>query len=140
MQELDIAEIARLAGVTPSALRFYEKKGLIRSVGRHGLRRQYNADVVNKLALIALGQMAGFKLSEIAEMFDERGRLTLEPQRLLAKVEETESKIEQLKKISEGLKHVAGCTAPNHMQCPQFLNILQKALPSGASALLKNSF
>jgi hypothetical protein len=35
--------VATLSGITPSALRFYEKKGLIKPIGRHGLRRQYHA-------------------------------------------------------------------------------------------------
>ncbi|MGG6138615.1 MerR family DNA-binding transcriptional regulator [Pantoea allii] len=39
MKELDIREIADLTGVTPSALRYYEKKELIKPVGRNGLRR-----------------------------------------------------------------------------------------------------
>lgn len=71
MKELDIREVANLTGVTPSALRYYEKKGLIKPIGRNGLRRQYNEIVVNKLQLIALGQAAGFCLDEIADMFSE---------------------------------------------------------------------
>lgn len=124
MKELDIAEVAQLANVAPSALRFYEKKGLIHPTGRNGLRRQYSADVLNRLALIALGQTAGFTLDNIATMFDRQGRLTLEPQRLLSRADEIDQTIRELKKVSEGLRHVAGCTAPNHMQCPQFLKIL----------------
>lgn len=126
MKELDIAEVAQLANVAPSALRFYEKKGLIHPTGRNGLRRQYGADVLNRLALIALGQTAGFTLDDIAAMFDRQGRLTLEPQRLLSRADEIDQTIRELKKVSEGLRHVAGCTAPNHMQCPQFLKILGK--------------
>lgn len=56
MKELDIGEVARLSGVVPSTLRFYEKKGLIRPLGRNGLRRQYHENVLNTLQLIALGQ------------------------------------------------------------------------------------
>lgn len=126
MKELDIAEVAQLANVAPSALRFYEKKGLIHPTGRNGLRRQYSTDVLNRLALIALGQTAGFTLDNIAAMFDRQGRLTLEPQRLLSRADEIDQTIRELQKVSEGLRHVAGCTAPNHMQCPQFLKILGK--------------
>lgn len=126
MKELDIAEVAQLANVAPSALRFYEKKGLIHPTGRNGLRRQYGANVLNRLALIALGQTAGFTLDDIAAIFDRQGRLTLEPQRLLSRADEIDQTIRELKKVSEGLRHVAGCTAPNHMQCPQFLKILGK--------------
>lgn len=59
MKELDIREIADLTGVTPSALRYYEKKELIKPVGRNGLRRQYNENVINKLQL---GRLQDFLL------------------------------------------------------------------------------
>lgn len=49
MKALDIREIADLSGINPSALRYYEKKGLIQPVGRNGLRRQYHKNVLNKL-------------------------------------------------------------------------------------------
>lgn len=57
---MDISEVAKRSGVPASTLRFYEEKGLIVSVGRHGLRRQYNANVLEQLALIALGRSAVF--------------------------------------------------------------------------------
>ena len=65
---MDIAEVAKHAGVPASTLRFYEDKGLIASIGRQGLRRLFNADVLERLALIALGRAAGFSLDEIARM------------------------------------------------------------------------
>ena len=46
MKLLDIAEVARRSGLPASTLRFYEEKGLIDSVGRHGLRRLFGPDVL----------------------------------------------------------------------------------------------
>lgn len=54
-KELDIGAVARLSG-SRLALRHYEKKGLIASTGRHGLRRQYAAGVLDQLRLIALAR------------------------------------------------------------------------------------
>ena len=51
---MDIAEVAKRAGVPASTLRFYEERGLISSVGRQGLRRLFSANVLERLALIAL--------------------------------------------------------------------------------------
>ena len=48
---MDIGEVAQRARLTASTLRFYEEKGLIRSVGRRGLRRQFKPDVLERLAL-----------------------------------------------------------------------------------------
>ena len=59
---MDIAQVARESGVPASTLRYYEEKGLIASTGRHGLRRTFGPQVLERLALIALGQAAGFSL------------------------------------------------------------------------------
>jgi DNA-binding transcriptional MerR regulator len=52
---LDIGEVVRRTGVPASTLRFYEEKGLLAASGRHGLRRQYDEGVLDRLALIAVG-------------------------------------------------------------------------------------
>ena len=65
---MDISEVAKRSSVPASTLRFYEDKGLITSVGRRGLRRVFNAKVLERLALIALGRAAGFSVDEIAHM------------------------------------------------------------------------
>jgi len=52
-EDLDIAEVARRSGVPASTLRFYEKKGLIASTGRRGLRRVFDPRVLERLALSA---------------------------------------------------------------------------------------
>ena len=82
MRDLDIAEVAKRSGVPASALRYYEQKGLIVSVGRRGLRRLFDAAVLERLALIALGRSAGLSLDEIARMFAPDGRPKIERQML----------------------------------------------------------
>src|SRR5262245_26122735 len=64
MKDLDISEVARRSGVPASALRFYEQRRLISSIGRRGLRRLFDPGVLDRLALIALGRAAGFSLDE----------------------------------------------------------------------------
>lgn len=71
---LDIGEVVARAGVPPSTLRYYEEKGLIAATGRRGLRRQYDASVLQTLALIALGRAAGFSLDDIAGMLLPQGK------------------------------------------------------------------
>ncbi len=60
MRGLDITEVAGRSGVPASTLRFYEEKRLIASVGRRGQRRVFDTDVLQRLALIALGRATGF--------------------------------------------------------------------------------
>ncbi len=78
---MDIVEVARKSGVPASALRYYEEKGLIASVGRSGLRRTFSPGVLDQLLLIALGQAAGFSLSEIRGMFAKDGRANIDRRR-----------------------------------------------------------
>lgn len=127
MRELDITAVARRSGVPASTLRYYEEKGLIASVGRHGLRRLFDDTVLERLALIALGRGAGFSLDQIARMFTPQGQPRIERQLLLDKAEELERTIRQLSAMRKGLRHAAACTAPSHMECPTFRRILRAA-------------
>lgn len=123
---MDIAEVAKASGLPASTLRFYEEKGLIQSTGRNGLRRRYNANVVERLALISLGSSAGFSLDEIGEMFTPEGP-DINRALLLAKADELDRKIKELTAMRDGLRHAAACKAPNHFECPKFLRLLHLA-------------
>lgn len=124
MKELDISQVAKRSGVPASALRFYEQKGLIRSVGRQGLRRLFEHDVLEKLALIALGRAAGFSLDEIAAMFAPDGRPRIDRRILAKKAGELDQTIRKLTAMRRGLIHAAACPAPSHMECPTFRRLL----------------
>lgn len=124
---MDIAEVAKRTGVPGSTLRFYEEKGLIASVGRSGLRRVFKPDVVDRLALIALGRSAGFTLDEIARMFGPEGP-RIDRRTLSAKARELDRTILKLTAMREGLKHAAKCPAPSHIECPTFRRLMQNAI------------
>jgi DNA-binding transcriptional MerR regulator len=124
---LDINEVARRSGVPAATLRFYEEKGLIASVGRRGLRRVFDAGVLERLALVALGRAAGFSLDEIARMFTADGRPDIDRNLLAAKADELEETIRKLGAMREGLRHAAACRAPSHMECPTFRRLLRAA-------------
>ena len=128
---MDIAEVAQRSGIPASTLRFYEEKGLIVSTGRRGLRRLFEAGVLERLALISLGSAAGFSLDEIARMFSPDGRPRIERQMLAAKAEELDRTIHKLSAMRDGLRHAAACPAPTHMECPTFRRLL-RAAASGA--------
>jgi len=127
MPLLDIGDVARRAGVPPSTLRHYEDKGLIRAAGRRGLRRQYEADVIERLALIALGRAAGFSLDEIAAMFRTDGQPSIDRAKLVEKADALDETIRRLSAMRDGLRHAAACPAPSHMECPSFRRILRAA-------------
>lgn len=124
---LDIVEVARRSGTPASALRFYEEKGLIKSVGRHGLKRVFDPGVLQQLALVALGRAAGFSLEEIAAMFAPDGKPRIRRDRLNAKADELDRTIRKLTAMRDGLRHAAVCPAPSHMECPTFKRMLKLA-------------
>lgn len=127
MTDLDIAEVARRAGVPASTLRFYEEKGLIAPIGRRGLRRQYDPGVLERLALIALGRTAGFSLDEIAGMYAPDGQPDIDRKSLAAKADELDARIRELGVLRDSLRHTAACPAPSHMECATFRRILRSA-------------
>ncbi len=128
---MDIAEVAKRSGVPASTLRYYEERGLIASTGRQGLRRRFAPGVLDQLALIALGQAAGFSLEEIASMFSPGGKPSIDRRMLSAKADELDATIKRLKAMSDGLRHAASCPAPSHAECPTFRRLL-KAAAAGA--------
>ena len=128
---MDIAEVAQRSGVPASTLRFYEEKGLIASTGRRGLRRVFDAGVLERVALIALGRSAGFSLDEIARIFATGRKPRIDRQMLADKAEELERTIRRLSAMRDGLRHAAACPAASHMECPTFRRLL-RAAASGA--------
>ena len=134
MRDLDIAEVAQRSGVPASALRYYERRGLIASVGRRGLRRLFDPRVLERLALVALGRSAGFSLDEIAGMFTPDGRPQIDRTRLETRAQELDLAIRRLGALRDGLRHAAVCPAPSHMECPTFRRLLKLAAARGDRA------
>ncbi len=120
---MDIGKVAKLSKLPTSTLRYYEEKGLIRSIGRNGLRRVYPDSVIETLALITLGRNVGLSLDEIKSMLLPGG-LEVDRQLLLNKADELDAQIKQMTSIRDGLRHAAACEAESHMTCPKFLRIL----------------
>jgi MerR family transcriptional regulator, redox-sensitive transcriptional activator SoxR len=63
--ELSIGEVAARSGVAPSALRFYERQGLIGSIRTEGNQRRYERAVLRRIAFIQAGRAAGIPLERI---------------------------------------------------------------------------
>jgi MerR family redox-sensitive transcriptional activator SoxR len=64
---LTIGDFAARSGVAPSALRFYEKEGLIRSIRTSGNQRRYQRSELRRVGFIRIAQQVGVSLDEIRE-------------------------------------------------------------------------
>ena len=113
---MDISDVARVSGLSTATLRYYERKGLLASSGRAGNRRQFDDGVLDRLALISLGQASGFSLDEIAEMFGPDGEPRIDRDALAAKATEIDQTITRLVSMRDGLLHASRCPAPSHVR------------------------
>ena len=66
MDLLTIGEVAERTGIAPSALRFYETKGLISSERTDGNQRRYHRDMLRRISFIKVAQNVGLSLEDVA--------------------------------------------------------------------------
>jgi MerR family redox-sensitive transcriptional activator SoxR len=124
VESLTIGEVAKRAGLRPSALRYYESAGLIPKPAREGGRRIYAADVVDRLAVIALAQSAGFTLAEIRRLLGGLGRRAPgERWRQLAegKLAELDRRLEEVSRMKRLLAVLVACECPSVDDCGRAL-------------------
>ena len=74
MATITIGEVARRAGLQASAIRYYEKIGLLPKTQRIGGQRRYETSVLNYLEVIDVAKRAGFRMDEIRHLFHGFGR------------------------------------------------------------------
>lgn len=124
---LDIAEVADRSGVSTSCLRYYEKRKLIGSVARNGLRRQYEPEVLRELALITLAKSAGFTLDEVGAVLERPGATVIPRDELLDRANSLEKQAERIVNLARMLRHVSNCPHENHFDCARFQKLLRVA-------------
>jgi DNA-binding transcriptional MerR regulator len=117
---LDIGEVASRSGLTASALRFYERRGLIQSAGRKGLRRTYQPDVMERLALITCAKAAGFTLAQVGQFLVSTPSDTRLRRQMAAKAADLDLEIARLTRMRDSLRHAAVCTHTPLVECPKF--------------------
>jgi MerR family redox-sensitive transcriptional activator SoxR len=69
MEEMNIGEVARRAGLQPSAIRYYESAGILPAPARTNGRRRYDSSVLQRLAAIQVARQAGFSIGDMRTLF-----------------------------------------------------------------------
>ena len=64
MASMTIGQVARTCGLAPSAIRYYEKAGLLPKPIRVSGRRRYDAEIVGRLRILQFARSAGFTIGE----------------------------------------------------------------------------
>jgi MerR family transcriptional regulator, redox-sensitive transcriptional activator SoxR len=118
---LPIGEVARRSGVAASALRYYERAGLIPRADREGGRRVYDEGVLDRLALIRVAKSAGFRVSEIQTLLRGLAGRTPPGERWRAlatrKRAELDARLRELETARRVLGAVARCECPTLDLC-----------------------
>lgn len=67
---LSIGEVAKEAGINVSAVRYYERNGLLPEAERVSGQRRFDGETVQRLGVIDVAKQAGFSLEEIRVLLD----------------------------------------------------------------------
>src|SRR6266513_1971094 len=121
MGNMTIGEVARRAGVQASAIRYYEKIGLLPKTQRIDGQRRYETGVLNYLEVIDVAKRAGFRIDEIRHLFHGFGKGTPAFRRwqLLAqrKITEMDDLIARAKKMKRLLENADRCKCLDLEDC-----------------------
>jgi MerR family redox-sensitive transcriptional activator SoxR len=125
VSELRIGEVARAAGLRASAIRYYEERGLVRPAGRRGGARVYDADILDRLAVIELAKSAGFSLAEIRRLLGGFSRRSGAGKRWRtlaeAKRPQLTRRMEEARRMLRLLDTLADCECPTLEDCGRAL-------------------
>jgi MerR family transcriptional regulator, redox-sensitive transcriptional activator SoxR len=116
-----IGEVAARAGVAASAVRYYERAGLLRAPKRVSGRRTYDETVFETLALIELAQSAGFTVAETKVLLHGFEGTTPASQRWRSlartKLGEITQRIERAERMRDVLERLLRCQCDSLGQC-----------------------
>ena len=121
---LGIGEVARRAGVSVSAIRFYEREGLLPEPERAGGQRRFGEDTVERLRIIDVAKQAGFSLEEVRVLLSsiDRGASAHEQLQALAsaKLPEVDALIERAQAMRGWLALASRCDCETLASCALF--------------------
>jgi len=124
-----IGELSRRTGLATSALRYYERVGLLRPEGRANGRRFYGPASAERIALIRLCQDAGFTLAEIRAFVATGSRRHPAWMNLMeAKRQELKASIARARRAKALIEHALACRHRELTMCPHFRAALEARL------------
>jgi MerR family transcriptional regulator, redox-sensitive transcriptional activator SoxR len=137
---LSIGEVAERAGTSISAIRFYEREGLLPEAERVSGQRRFTEETVQRLGIIDVAKQAGFSLEEVGVLLtsiDEGARAHEQLQALAArKLPEVDALIERAQAMRDWLTTASACGCDSLESCALFVGKpkpLQIAESPGAS-------
>ncbi len=131
---LTIGEVAHRTGAAPSALRYYEERGLLTPAARVSGRRRYGPEAVGVVGAILFLADVGFTLSEIEQLMAARST-SPRPWRDLArrKLVELDERIAEAQAARVAVEHALACPHDDIATCPTFQEVVRLRLDGQAA-------
>lgn len=137
MREYSIGEVARETGLATSALRFYEKEGLLPAPPRKSKQRRYGETVFGRIYVIKAALDAGFTIGETRLFLSGFARETPPAARWRAlaarKLEEVNALMERAQRMKALLETSFHCGCLRLEDCERFI-VAAKRLPPTLSS------
>jgi DNA-binding transcriptional MerR regulator len=118
---MTIGQVAKESGLAASAIRFYERAGVLPKPSRFAGRRRYDPAILERLAVLDRAKACGFSLSEIRQLFYgfRDGAPPSERWRTLAKrkIIELDDMVQKIAATKELL--LRSCTCKDFSECGQ---------------------
>ena len=128
---MTIGDVARDAGLRASAIRYYERLGLLPAPERSNGRRRYTQDVLQRLEVIRFAQDSGFTLSEISRLFDGRQYSARLRELATDKIAELEGAVLRARTMQSLLRSALRCNCLTPEECGQ---LMRRAKAEGRTA------
>jgi MerR family transcriptional regulator, redox-sensitive transcriptional activator SoxR len=125
MSSMSIGRVAEICGLAPSAIRYYEKAGLLPAPIRVSRQRRYGTEVIGRLRLLQVAREAGFTIAETRTFV--AGFSTLTPPairwRTLAerKLEEITTQMQRLRRMKALLESGFHCRCMSIDDCARII-------------------
>jgi MerR family redox-sensitive transcriptional activator SoxR len=118
MRRMSIGEVASEAGLRPSAIRYYERLGVLPKTVRVSGRRQYDDGVVERLAIVKFAKQVGFTMDEVRDLLDGIDRRP-PPERWRRMAERKLTEVAQLITDAKAIKKMLADSLAH--QCPKLV-------------------
>ena len=123
--KLTIGQVAEKAGIAASAIRYYERVGVLPQPERQSGQRRYTDETVQRLEVLGVAQEAGFSLDEVRTLFDsaDRGEPAHRELASLAvrKLPEVDALIERAQRVRAWLETASACSCETLDDCNLFV-------------------
>src|SRR5262249_28285480 len=126
MTGMSIGQVARICGISPSAIRYYERAGLLPKAARVSRQRRYDAQAVGRLRILQLAREAGFTIAETRILLTGFSATTPPAKRwqILAerKLAEIAAQITRLERMQALLASQFNCHCPTLEDCARAIS------------------